>query len=142
MAKKTTSPQKMGLKANAAGAAYNERVKRGLLHADHRSLPRYRALKAPDHSSPGEFSWCVFDSHTTDRKGNFTYIADCINAKDARRVADALNAFTRLRRRVLTEAAAVRRDLRKTVDDSVVYFEDRAGRTPARPSADEAPQVN
>lgn len=58
--------------------------------------PRYRAIKVPDHSTPGAYSWCIFDSHTTSRQGDFTYVADCINAKDARLIAAALNAFKRL----------------------------------------------
>jgi len=50
----------------------------------------------------------------------------------AKRLRDAFKAPARVRGRLLTEVAAVKRDMQKTVDDSVTYFEDRAERKPER----------
>ncbi|HMN45882.1 MAG TPA: hypothetical protein PKE27_14990 [Povalibacter sp.] len=58
-----------------------------------RESPRYRAVKSKDHGDPGHFSWIVFDSAKPGPFVEFTYIADCISAGDARLVADALNSY-------------------------------------------------
>lgn len=54
---------------------------------------RFRILRIKDHGDGGSYSWIVFDIETANRAGEYTYVADCINAKSARLVADALNAF-------------------------------------------------
>lgn len=76
----------------AAAAARAPRVDAKRFGAD-LEAPRYRAVKSKDHGDPGHFSWIVFDSAKPGPLGEFTYVADCISAEDARLVAGALNAY-------------------------------------------------
>jgi hypothetical protein len=108
MTKKSSRPLKKRSSAwlgeNREGrTADDERVKHGTF-AQHltqaygreidrsRNSRRFRVVKIKDHSDH-KYSWIVFDTAATDRSGEYVYIADCINAKSARVVADALNAF-------------------------------------------------
>ncbi|HEY6641897.1 hypothetical protein [Povalibacter sp.] len=59
---------------------------------------RYRAIKTKDHGAGG-YSWVVFDITQTNKRGEHTYVADCINVTAARLVADALNSCVTARPR-------------------------------------------
>ena len=51
----------------------------------------YSAIKVRDHASSGDYSWVVFDMTKTNARGEFTYLADCVNAAGGRRIVRGLN---------------------------------------------------
>src|SRR5690606_25107230 len=73
------------------------------------SMPvlRYRVIKTKDHASPWNDAFVVFDTARTNGFGMFEYVADCVDKKAAKLVADALNAFTQA-------ASTSRRGARRT----------------------------
>lgn len=64
-----------------------------------KKLKPFTAIRVKDHSSPGAYSWVVFDSGKSNALGEFTYLADCVNAAVARRIVRALNGEQVRRRR-------------------------------------------